>query len=658
MTHSPSGREGKPAFRNDINGLRALSVTLVVFFHLRTRGSGGGFIGVDIFLVISGFLMTTIIQGALDAGKFSLWEFLCARAARIWPALGTLVGTLLVLGAVLLPPSDLSHMADQAVWALAFWSNEYFLKAAGYATDSADGNWFLHTWSLSLEWQFYLLYPLALMAAARFRLRKLAAALVAVLMVLSFGRYLHESASHPNDAFFSLAARAWEPLAGGLIAWLARDRVAAWLRALASYSGVALILVDALWLGYRHADPVGLGAASVVPVVGALLIIGSACPNNRILANPFMQTIGRWSYSIYLWHWPLVVICAMDAVLERFALLGSAFVLAGSGLLGWASYRFIETRPSGGSPGQRRLHAAKPLLIMGSAALAVAIVMSTHGLEFRMPPSGSARVKPAAESDYFPAACSNFQKRIEEVRTCKIDKHTARTVLVIGDSLAEQLYPWFKNHSEVSVDFYTEADCPPVPHFDRLQPGFHCMDFTTEAWREALQPRYDTVIISANWNTVGGVGPVYCHSTQGVCTPVKGDARRNLALQEIRSALQALLAAGKTVVMLEGSPSTYLSVPQRIERERYWFGAPRFTIPLASVIAEHAWIDGMFAALKGVPGFHLVSLRPTLCGPQVCQVYDATLQEPVYIDGLHFDPIWVKAHGGIFSPFVQLERTP
>jgi peptidoglycan/LPS O-acetylase OafA/YrhL len=673
VDQTPRATTAAPEFRSDISGLRAVSVALVVLFHVRLRGAAGGFIGVDVFFVISGFLMTKIIMDRLQAGTFSYWDFVRARAARIWPALGALILGLLLVGAFLLPPSDLLQIAKQSVWALLFWSNQIFLAHAGYATQDADGNWFLHTWSLAVEWQFYLVYPWVLVLASRIGAgapsgepRRIGALRVLCwllpLLAVSFGYYLFESTAHPDGAFFLLTARAWEPLAGGIV-YFAETR---WFdgratrRALVSYAGIAMIVGSALWFGYRHLDPVGLGWYSTLPVLGSMLVLWSSWSRSAVLGNAVMQSIGKWSYSIYLWHWPLVVLCAMDAVLDRRPLAGIMFVVVGSVVLGWASYRFVESRARSRTLWGFRAATAKPLLAFGIAALAAGITAASGGLAFRTPHAGaSTLVESAEEAQFFPLTCSNYQKPASDVRPCKIERNSHRTVLVIGDSFAEHLYPWFKDHSVVAVDFLTVAGCPPVPHFDRVQPGFHCMDYAQLAWAQALLPRYDTIVISGNWSMVGGVGPRYCHEdAAGGCKMVVGDERRDLVLAELRAALRTLLDAGKTVVVLDVAPIAYVSVPQRIERELYWFGTPRFKNSLASVIAENAWIDPLFASFRGVPGFHLVSLRPTLCHASDCDVYDAQLKRAIYIDDRHFDPVWMAAHGGVFTPFVQRERVP
>ena len=659
-------------------------MALVVLFHVRARLAAGGFVGVDVFFVISGFLMTKIIVERLLAERFSYWGFLKARAARIWPALGGLVVVLTLAGMLLLPPSDLLQLARQALWAEMFLSNGYFLSHAGYAAFAPEGNWFLHTWSLSVEWQFYLLYPLLVWLVVRLARRApgapppLAPArwMLLGLFALSLAAYLWRCQTDPDAAFFGLAYRAWQMLAGGLVyLWIAhgqdlpaapgivirakgqaRGVMAARLRALASYGGLGILVLGALWMGYRHLEPVGLGLPSLLPVLGTGLVLAGADRRNPLLNNPPLQALGRWSYSIYLWHWPLVVICAMDAVLEQHPVGGRLGVIALSVLLGAASYRWIESagarRPT---PGIARYRALALLL---AAALVTCLSLATDGLKFRARTVDDASInKPALESDYFPGSCSNFRKPIAEVHPCVIERG-ARRVLIIGDSLAEHFYPWFKAHSIASVDFLTESECPPVPNFDRLQNGFHCMDYADLAWREAASERYDTVILSANWLMVGVVGPAYCHrDPSGDCRRVQnGPQRTQLVLAELRQAIMTLLAAHKTVVFMDPTPAAPVSVPPRLAREQLWFGEPRFSISAARVDQDNAWIEGMLSSLQSEPGFHLVSMRPAFCDAQRCATYDPALKRPIFVDERHFDPLWVRDHATVFAPFSGAER--
>ncbi len=206
-------------FRPDIAGLRAWAVLAVVLFHFNIPGFSGGFVGVDIFFVISGFLMTQIIARGLEDGRFSIWRFYLARARRILPALLVLCAVLLVLGWFALPPLDYRALGMHTLTSALFLSNIQYWREAGYFDAASHDKWLLHTWSLSVEWQFYLLLPLVLWVVWRLSpgRRNLARVLVSLLLA-SFALSVWLSSHKPEAAFFLLPTRAWEMLAGGLLA--------------------------------------------------------------------------------------------------------------------------------------------------------------------------------------------------------------------------------------------------------------------------------------------------------------------------------------------------------------------------------------------------------------------------------------------------------
>ncbi|MBC7993869.1 MAG: acyltransferase, partial [Rhizobacter sp.] len=355
-------------FRADLNGLRGISVLLVLAFHLQIKGAGGGFIGVDVFFVLSGYLMTRIISRALAEGRFGYWHFVAARAARIWPALAALVVLLFAVGAWRLPPFDLQILAEQARAALLFVSNHHFLARSGYITHAGDTHWLLHTWSLSVEWQFYLLYPLLLMGLMKLTTRRhTVAAVIAGLMLLSLAWQLVQSRSHADASFFMLPGRCWEFLAGGLVFLLRRDESptgpAPLWRALASYAGLAMVLGAALLIALWRRGAVGAGPILLLPVLGVMLILGSGHQGNLVLRNPALQRLGLWSYSVYLWHWPLIVgLRITDFPIDAPRLTMVATVI-GSLFMGWLSYTCIE-RPWAARGASAWRAARKPALAM------------------------------------------------------------------------------------------------------------------------------------------------------------------------------------------------------------------------------------------------------------------------------------------------------
>lgn len=209
-------------FRKDINGLRAIAVVSVVLFHFGVTGFSGGFVGVDIFFVISGFLMTGIVARGFEKKNFSFINFYLARARRIIPALFFLTAVLLALGFVYLSPIDYTNLAREVDRSLLFLSNNYFYKKSGYFDPNSHERLLLHTWSLSVEWQFYMLYPILLFAVSKINL-DLTAKVVIAFFIASLSFSVFKSHADPSYAFYMLPSRAWEMFLGGVVFYAARS---------------------------------------------------------------------------------------------------------------------------------------------------------------------------------------------------------------------------------------------------------------------------------------------------------------------------------------------------------------------------------------------------------------------------------------------------
>ncbi len=393
----------QPRFRPDIEGLRAVAVLAVVLFHAAVPGLNGGFVGVDVFFVISGFLITGLLWREANAsGKVRLGGFYGARARRLLPASAT-VGVITAIGSfLLLPPLQVGSVLRDGIASALYVSNYWFINGSvNYFGSHRPPSPFQHYWSLGVEEQFYLVWPALIIGTAlvirlvgrRSRVQATASkrpylVVLALVALLSLALSLVDTLWLPPVAFYSLPTRAWQLAVGGLVALTADQwrRLAPRAAAPAGWVGLALILLACTWLGPTTPYP---GIAALLPVLGAALVIGAGCavPSQgcgRILAVSPMRAIGRISYSWYLWHWPVLVLAP--------ALLGHPLGLAArlaaavfSGGLAVLTLRFIENPLRFAAPIRRSAVAS---LALGGAATAVAVSVGLVLLEHVPTPVG------------------------------------------------------------------------------------------------------------------------------------------------------------------------------------------------------------------------------------------------------------------------------
>ncbi|MCJ8163146.1 acyltransferase family protein [Acinetobacter zhairhuonensis] len=325
-------------FRKDINGLRAIAVIAVVIFHFYPSLLTGGFAGVDVFFVISGFLMTGIIFKGLEVNNFSIIKFYIARANRIIPPLFALCIALLILGWFFLAPWDYKTVGRDVAMSMLFISNIMFSMRSGYF-DTGD-NFLLHTWSLSAEWQFYIIYPIILLIFRKFLDNKALKKLILSFFVISFLISIYATQIWPAQSYFLLPTRAWEMLLGGL-AYLypikLDERNMLKNGRNLEILGLSLITISYLFVSEHNPWP---GYLAFIPTIGAWLIIQAQRQNSIITGNLFFQKIGLWSYSIYLWHWPIAVSFSYYGINENYKIFGIFLSI----VLGYLSYIFIEKR--------------------------------------------------------------------------------------------------------------------------------------------------------------------------------------------------------------------------------------------------------------------------------------------------------------------------
>lgn len=464
-----AGVASKTAYRPDIDGLRAIAVLTVVIYHAFPGLIPGGFIGVDIFFVISGYLISRILLAGLADGSFDLVHFYARRVRRIFPALLLVLLACFGLGWFILLPHEYQQLGKHILASAGFAQNLALLSESGYFDNSAEAKPLLHLWSLGVEEQFYVVWPLILWLSWK---RRLSPGLVCVsLALLSFGLCVIGTSENPPSGFFSPISRIWELLCGGSLAWVqtnANDGEDAqatgqpyhlWVSNGKALSGICL-LVYGFWNIQTDGFP---GAWALIPVAGAVLVIAagmSSWLNRVILAHRYMVAVGLMSYPLYLWHWPLLAFVRIEAggFADDIHLL--AAVLA-SVFAAWATYFFVE-RPIRSGKSSLTIYTPK---ILGTAMAVVgalgAVAYASGGIEDRggylevkaanasmlrafdaeaMPWSSTWRTRESYCKDTFPLHWANGY--------CGSSSGPNPTVVLVGDSHAAVAYAGLRDELE------------------------------------------------------------------------------------------------------------------------------------------------------------------------------------------------------------------
>jgi peptidoglycan/LPS O-acetylase OafA/YrhL len=396
-------------FRPDINGLRALAVLSVLGFHAGLTFLPGGFAGVDIFFVISGFLISRIILSEREAGAFSFADFYGKRVKRILPALLMVLAASWVMGFLWLTPADFrglgGHMEASSYFSVNLWLYRNSLGPAAYFNPNARYMPLLHLWSLSIEEQFYLVWPALLLLL--FKARRFIAPGIAAILLASLAFCIYQTNINSTAAFFFLSTRAWELALGALLAWrevfvdppqsspgASNFRVAAGLALM--LAGVVGLSENMLWPGYL----------ALIPTLGCALVIASpgAQIGGILLGNRFAQFFGRISYPLYLWHWPLLSF-AHHRFGDHLPLWMAASLLALATLLAFLTWKFIES-PIAATYKKRPLRVAAPLLaVLAVFGLIGSVTRQNNGFPQRFP------APVIATFNYFVVAAQDLQPR-------------------------------------------------------------------------------------------------------------------------------------------------------------------------------------------------------------------------------------------------------
>ncbi|WP_197432178.1 acyltransferase family protein [Ectopseudomonas composti] len=511
-------------YRADIDGLRAIAVLAVLINHLDSTFLPGGFVGVDIFFVISGFLITAQIYKKIQEGKFSLSEFYQRRVNRLAPALIALIGGVLLLGFFLLSPLDFHRTSVSSVFSLAGLSNFYFWREYGnYFSAGAADAVLLHTWSLGVEEQFYFLWPLCFLVLYGLLGRYFRFFALFVFMILLFFSEW-ASRSFPSAAYYLLPTRAFELLLGGLLALFVsgircNNSLLLWF---SKCLGLLLIFYSFF---YFSASTVFPGVNALIPCVGAALIVfsGSMSSPVRVLMLRPLVFLGVISYSLYLWHWPVIVFVKYFYV--DVGLWVSFWIVGCSIFLGWLSWRYIETpfRASGNHFKGRQVFSRKVLLPLATFVGVAFISSATDGFSFRFPPevqamehSLSTRPNELRAGCHVPSVL--YATPIDENCVLGSLAHQADGLL-IGDSYANHfsgMIDVLAKEAGVSIVDYTMDACPPLYRYlDRAAVagrGEQCKFRNDYIFDRIKEGRYSFVVLAASWPSDEGAGDYLLNS--------------------------------------------------------------------------------------------------------------------------------------------------
>ena len=600
--------------RRDIDGLRAVAILAVLGFHTVPELLPGGFIGVDVFFVISGYLITRILLTSLEGGSFAFGAFYARRIRRIFPALIVVLAASFALGWFILLPAEFRQLGKHILAGAAFVSNLVFWNEAGYFDASAVHKVLLHLWSLGIEEQFYILWPLMLWAAWRWRL----AAFWPILCVsvLSFIANLYLTYTDPVAAFYSPLSRAWELGVGSLLACASlpgRLRIfsaSAWFDGLTSIMGISAILAGIALLNQNGEFP---GWRALIPVVGAALIIRAgpaAIINRRLLGATPMVWIGLISYPLYLWHWILLSLLWITRGSSAGWQSISLMVLL-SIVLAALTYYAIEKPIRAGNWTLGRLGGV-------CAALAVLAVMGAgayryDGFSFRYP----AEVRPLLTYNFdydfisdarFPACwLTGTQPASDYASLClpQAGPSAKPKLLIWGDSHAGRLYPGFAQVYGKAYAIYSAIrdTCPPL--FSR---GYGlCLKSNQYIFSAVEKAKPNLVILFAVW-------PNYLRASDGSFPGLK-------ALSDITDALAA--AGVEKIIVVGPAPHWEGALPLIMYREWESQIPPRHRQDrLKTNLEREAFtLDAEMRAYEWNKRVTYFSMIDALCNEQGCLTY-------------------------------------
>lgn len=633
-------------YRPEIDGLRAIAILSVLCFHLGIR-CPGGYVGVDVFFVISGYLISSIIFRDLESGCFSLVAFWERRFRRIIPALSVVVITTLVAGSIFLLPNAYSDLGSSAIFQALFAANFYFHRDTGYFASQADQKPLLHTWSLAVEEQFYLVVPILMMCMFSCKLlRNSRTFLLAFILIaiLSFLLCLFIVDNDQLTAFFLLPSRAWELLFGTLIALVPTQRLPTpkWWREITGIIGLFCIIIPIFYYDRNTTFP---GITALPPVLGSALTIISnlrtdSTPltlSGRILSSKPMVGIGLISYSLYLWHWPLVAFAnywSFSPITREFKLV----LVIASFLLAFCSWKFVEL------PFRRKFVCASQRAMFAFTGIFIAfiicsgtIIKSFDKFSFDTPII-FALSKPGSVHNNLMSNKQVTRDDIVSDRVINLGKTEGNdgiTALLWGDSHAMAAYPAFDNVFKefgICARAIMHSGTAPLVNFRAKVPNGTAID--TVAFNEATinwlkQKKVKHVFLVGYWQVYETKGSLYSNDKEAI-----NETFEEYYKSSLLNTVKTLISMGCIPWILLQVPEHSFDVPKAYAFCRYFGGDRKQFLTEPDSWNGLAGNDSAFLVSLTKEGAQIVNTRPAFLD-QTKRYYEFSKETTVYYGDKH-----------------------
>lgn len=637
-------------FRHDINGLRAIAVLAVVIFHFNPHWLVGGFAGVDVFFVISGFLMTSIIFTGIQKNTFNLFEFYNARANRIIPVLTAVFMALIFFGWFYLLPTDYQVLGKQIEKSSIFTSNLLFSQGYGYFDSSEHTKWLLHTWSLSVEWQFYIVFPIIIFTLSRYIDISQLKRIVMVLCLISFIYCIYATNKDSKVAYFLLSSRAWEMLFGGLAflyPWTFKTKSSQYiihcLGLIIIVASYFLVSKNIPWPGYM----------AFFPVLGAYMVLVSHCQTSIITNNLIFNLIGKWSYSIYVWHWPLVVL-GFYFSFTKWWIYGIPLSI----LFGFLSYQLIEKIKFRKYSSWKQIYKVTPFYFVLLSLICGYVIKETEGVKHHY--SKQVLDLLAESKNHFPYLCKTGLTN-GEIDICRIGASHDIGAIVVGDSHAKALTSAVIESlgNKKSILSITTAGCPYIlnANFDNnfcksvndkkqqfLQNSQGVPIIVINRYLQRLEGENNDERVENDANV-----PIYFSNIKASKNEIYAEFQKNLQLSICK------LTPKSPVYLMTAVPEFPFHVPKMMGKQ--WLldhQVKENSMPIQEYDQRAQRLNQILYQVAQNCGAHIIDSRQVLCQNNQCM---SQLNHcPIYKDGDHLSEYGNKLFVPKFKNIFKNER--